>query len=114
MSKHEQIVGWRSGDTAPRDGSVFLAIYRDNGLDVYALTHWRNDRDGTSGWHDGTEASDKAPRHWMPLPAVPCRSSARRSKTKPAPDTRPLCPVCYWWREGDICAHHGCPGRALR
>jgi len=67
----EARVGLQPIETAPRDGTVFLALYRDNGQMAYALTHYRIERDGNEGWWDGNTPSEKAPIHWMPLPPAP-------------------------------------------
>lgn len=62
---------WQPIDTAPRDGTVFLGLFRENGSPVYALTHWRMARNGSGAWCVGTEIADKPPFLWTAVPALP-------------------------------------------
>lgn len=64
--------GWQAIETAPRDGTVILGLFRDFGRYTYALLHWRVSRDGTEeGWFNGDELELVDPVHWHRLPDEP-------------------------------------------
>ncbi len=60
--------GWQDFASAPRDGTILLAVIRYMGEDCFALVHWH---ERSRAWRDGTEALDRLPHHWMPLPPMP-------------------------------------------
>lgn len=70
--------GWRPIETAPRDGTPFLAWCEGtspiNGLkrSYWGLCHWDDKgRDVFVHYWDGDPAPDFPPLYWMPLPPPP-------------------------------------------
>jgi hypothetical protein len=65
--------GWQPIETAPKDGSRFLA-YCDGKVDFF---HWQERSDGINspiGWRDSfitVYREGTGPRHWMPIPSAP-------------------------------------------
>lgn len=76
LSTHEGS-GWRGIETAPRDGTPFLAYNRMVGVYNTAFTtHWPGfgsaDYEGfPCGFWSMLGAWDCQPTHWMPLPPAP-------------------------------------------
>lgn len=71
--------GWRTIESAPKDGTVILLWYFFNPVfkppkpGMYAIASWGECRGGRIGWRDPFahyEFSNDA-THWMPLPAPP-------------------------------------------
>lgn len=64
---------WRPIETAPKDGSPFLACHYRSG--VHAITwHGKASHVPLYGWCEGDDAEDIdlwQPTHWMPLPPPP-------------------------------------------
>lgn len=68
--------GWRPIETAPKDGTTFLAYQAEEGVDFF---HWQDfgaDSTAPKGWRDSfihvyPEGSENGPKHWMPLPVPP-------------------------------------------
>ena len=58
---------WQPIETAPRDGSQFLAW---DGVCIENIK-WRNGMWQTSWAHDEKYSMNGAPTHWMPLPQPP-------------------------------------------
>ncbi|KRB22715.1 hypothetical protein [Mesorhizobium sp. Root172] len=58
--------GWRPIETAPRDGSKFLAYEKGHYFDCW----WHENGYGEAYWMDEAD-SEPAPSDWMPLPAAP-------------------------------------------
>jgi hypothetical protein len=55
---------WQPGETAPTDGSLFLALWHGHHVIVaYEDGEW---------WGDGIPPSEP-PDYWMPLPHIPAR-----------------------------------------
>lgn len=77
LSLFPPVVGWRTIDTAPRDGTLVLCFYSDrHGHDALSLRYWAEGDWPSSGrkqgWcdqHRSLRSTD--PTHWMPLPAAP-------------------------------------------
>jgi hypothetical protein len=64
-----EIMRWRPIETAPKDGSSILAIWRwgdnpDNGAETHMVVRW-------CGWWDAQGFTQPEPTHWMPLPPAP-------------------------------------------
>jgi hypothetical protein len=64
---------WQPIETAPKDGSSILAIWRwgdnpDNGAETHMVVRW-------CGWWDAQGFTQPEPTHWMPLPEPPSLSS---------------------------------------
>lgn len=68
---------WQSIETAPRDGSIFIAVnMRGGGDNRYQLVHSEKCKDGKvwaadAGWRTPGADWPAYPTHWMPLPALP-------------------------------------------
>ncbi len=60
---------WQPIETAPRDGSRFLAFQRGDG-DQRFECWWQDDFGIWSGWMDDWDGEPE-PTHWMPLPTPP-------------------------------------------
>jgi hypothetical protein len=65
---------WQPIETAPKDGSTFLAYTAEEGIDFF---HWQGlSGDVPVGWRDSfinvyREGDARGPSHWMPLPLPP-------------------------------------------
>lgn len=66
---------WQPIETAPKDGSRFIAWFPDEGID---FCHWQKSEYESmpEGWRDSfitvyREGWKEGPTHWMPLPASP-------------------------------------------
>lgn len=90
-----QAKGWRSIETAPRDGTEVLANAAGLG---HVVAYWD---DGESQWGTGLGYLDSnAPTHWMPLPPLPHQPSgwsigkenASLRAQQPAPQPAPANP----------------------
>lgn len=78
LSAHPRVSSpdWQPIETAPKDGTVFLAYTVDEGIDFF---HWQDlggDSSAPVGWRSGfitvyREDDEEGPTHWMPLPAPP-------------------------------------------
>lgn len=79
--------GWQTMDTAPRDGSRFLAYEEERESKRYECW-WQEDFGHWEGWQDDWD-SEVNPSHWMPLPAPP--SSAMQTPDA-VPGTNPKTP----------------------
>lgn len=62
-------VAWQPIETAPKDGTYFLAYWPVNTFsDRYQVTQW----DGCERFVDNADHIDwLQPSHWMPLPPAP-------------------------------------------
>ena len=66
---------WKPIETAPKDGSRFLAWHKGN----VHFFRWQDFKDGSDapvGWRDNfiyvyPEGDANGPTHWMPLPKEP-------------------------------------------
>lgn len=56
---------WQPIETAPKDGTVFLACWVTDGGPYFGAVQWQYD-----GWVENSEPVG-LPTHWMPLPAPP-------------------------------------------
>ena len=73
--------GWRSMETAPKDGTAILAACPSaNNIFIAAWRTWHYDllrEDVTTWWSNGAKNSYQPdqlilePTHWMPLPDLP-------------------------------------------
>lgn len=63
---------WQPIETAPRDGTEILAVYRSVHSDWYGVAMWAETKRGEGKWF-----WDYAPRpsHWLPLPPPPAQES---------------------------------------
>lgn len=64
----QDVAGWQSIETAPKDGTQFLAF--DKGS--YFNCWWHDNGYGEQYWMDDAE-SEPNPSHWMPLPVAPAK-----------------------------------------
>ncbi len=64
----QDVAGWQSIETAPKDGTQFLAF--DKGS--YFNCWWHDNGYGEQYWMDDAD-SEPNPSHWMPLPAAPAK-----------------------------------------
>ena len=81
----EYVLGWRTMDTAPKDGTIILLWYPWTGADLEGapdgfmyLARWTYKEDGSEAWIDPTdddEIGDGAIR-WMPRPTPPPLTAA--------------------------------------
>jgi hypothetical protein len=81
MSESEQVVsGWKPRETAPLDGSQFLALHESGDVTVARVKRERTDWRGTGvrDWDvDAIALNCSSARalseftHWMPLPPTP-------------------------------------------
>jgi len=60
------VAGWRPMDSAPKDGTRFLALQGDRHFDCW----WKDAGYGEAYWQDDSD-SEPDPTHWRPLPASP-------------------------------------------
>lgn len=60
------VAGWRPMDSAPKDGTRFLALQGDRHFDCW----WKDAGYGEAYWQDDAD-SEPDPTHWRPLPAPP-------------------------------------------
>ena len=60
---------WQPIETAPKDGTRFLA-YEPRHEYRYYECWWEDDFRDWSGWQDDFDSEPK-PTHWMPLPEPP-------------------------------------------
>lgn len=60
---------WQPIETAPRDGSLFLAYEAKQENEIYECW-WQDDLSNWSGWQDWWD-SEPEPTHWMVRPAPP-------------------------------------------
>lgn len=69
--------GWQPIETAPKDGTVFIAFEAG---DAYRC-NWLEQHDGeghfSAGWWDHVNDSFENPTHWMPLPTPPQEDEGR-------------------------------------
>lgn len=64
----QDVAGWQSIETAPKDGTQFLAFDKGSYFNC-----WRHDNGyGEQYWMDDAY-SEPNPWHWMPLPAAPAK-----------------------------------------
>ena len=56
---------WRPIETAPKDGTDILTIYRKQ----CSVRYWGEGEDGENAWQPRIRGV--FPTHWMPLPAPP-------------------------------------------
>ena len=61
---------WQPIETAPRDGTRFLAFERGNADYQIYECWWGEDFGNWEGWRDAWD-SEPEPSHWMPLPPPP-------------------------------------------
>ena len=61
---------WQPIETAPRDGTRFLAFERWNADYQIYECWWGEDFGNWEGWRDAWD-SEPEPTHWMPLPKPP-------------------------------------------
>lgn len=59
---------WQPIETAPKDGTLFLAFGPHDTMNVVSFAYTERGRD--FWWTLGMPASDKV-THWMPLPPAP-------------------------------------------
>ena len=81
----EYVLGWRTMDSAPKDGTIILLWYPWTGADLEGapdgfmyLARWTYKEDGSEAWIDPTdddEIGDGAIR-WMPRPTPPPLTAA--------------------------------------
>lgn len=72
--------GWMPIETAPKDGTRFLAYQKDRAL---CECWWQEDFSNWSGWLDDAD-SEPEPTHWMPLPAPPAAHAPETAAEPPA------------------------------
>jgi len=64
--------GWRSMDTAPKDGSEVLMVVRLHGERVLGTLKWDARRYAKDGWRDDADIPyEMPPICWMPFPEIP-------------------------------------------
>lgn len=63
---HKRIERWLPIDTAPKDGTNFLACSPASSV---FLAHYANGVVDSSDWTDGDGYKERHATHWMPLPA---------------------------------------------
>lgn len=61
--------GWMPIETAPKDGTPFLAYQRNGGPDLYPCW-FVNDQYEGAFWQNDYD-NEPSPSHWRPLPAPP-------------------------------------------
>lgn len=70
-------VGWQPIDTAPKDGSLVLAVWAGEEFSIPRFVRWvYNPRTKTTFWNDfdewdSYENEDNPPTYWFPLPEFP-------------------------------------------
>jgi hypothetical protein len=63
---------WRSIETAPRDGTLFLAYVPDSSiLEIVFCRRDEDDEDWMMDWGNERTVIDIPVTHWMPLPDAP-------------------------------------------
>jgi hypothetical protein len=66
---------WKTIDTAPKDGTWFLAFYprKERKFDQIAVARWyeHSTTEPAQFWDAAEHRDDEEPTHWMPLPADP-------------------------------------------
>lgn len=65
----QDVAGWQPIETAPKDGSKFIAWHPHGYVDFF---HWQKHEN--TGWRDSfiqVYREGSGPAHWMPLPASP-------------------------------------------
>lgn len=74
MTRLDTNASWRPIETAPKDGSKFIAT---DGCDVY-MCAWHAPSETMGHWHNPDDGSPLAqmfdewkPTNWMPLPELP-------------------------------------------
>lgn len=64
---------WQPIETAPRDGTDVLLVWRD--VDCMIVAHWEPEYDGPNPYHwealEGDRYLADAFSHWAPLPEPP-------------------------------------------
>ncbi|MEJ1174253.1 DUF551 domain-containing protein [Agrobacterium sp. CMT1] len=73
----QDVAGWQPIESAPRDGTQFLAFE----IDGYFNCWWHDNGYGEQYWMDEAD-SEPNPTHWMPLPAAPAKQEAGRVASK--------------------------------
>lgn len=70
---------WKPIDSAPRDGTPFLAWWGNAAANnVYGVIHWGSDEDGEEeGWIENSRIVS-GPTHYMDLPPPPEEKSPSR------------------------------------
>ena len=63
------VTDWQPIETAPKDGTKFLA-YEGGAENKHYECWWQDDFSNWSGWQDWWD-SEPEPTHWMPLPEPP-------------------------------------------
>jgi len=67
--------GWRPIETAPKDGTEFLAWFESGLQDI---CYWcAPPRSAKAGFHRHGKAWTVGPTHWQPLPAPPAQDGGR-------------------------------------
>ena len=64
--------GWQPIETAPKDGTAFLACWLGLGGQPFEVVNWD---DEANEWIAFGHAVDR-PTHWMPLPPLPTARTA--------------------------------------
>ncbi|MGF0520625.1 hypothetical protein ACQEDT_03860 [Agrobacterium pusense] len=64
----QDVAGWQPIETAPKDGTQFLAFDKGSYLNCW----WHDNGYGEQYWMDDAD-SEPNPSHWMPLPAAPAK-----------------------------------------
>lgn len=62
-------MGWQSIDTAPKDGTWFLAYVPDSDMcwGPYEFCSWTKDYSGREYWCETDTSEAIEPTHWRPL-----------------------------------------------
>lgn len=81
--------GWRSIETAPKDGTAILIWQPDKSRfddkprsgvqddNRYAIGYWRCEESSSKGSWGNRNSAEVHPTHWMPLPPPPSNSEGR-------------------------------------
>lgn len=70
--------GWQPIDTAPKDGSRFMAFERGDEAQFYPCW-WHIEVNDWAGWQNVWD-SEPEPTHWMPLPSPPSTGSTKEQE----------------------------------